>query len=167
MEKKQVFLIIIIQSVVIALLLIYLVFSLGNLQKIATLESELDKVREREAICIDRNDSLSLLLQEERITHSMPPFLDRTQVEELVKKGLSSPVEDLRDDLVSDPDLIGTSAVLGGRMGFYLRDGIHVLNKRWVFAYFEDGHMAGAILLRYDVSPDGGISWEVIDELIY
>ena len=167
MRDRSGFLIIVIQSVIIASLLIYLVFSFGDKDKIARLEKKIVEMEEREASFIRRNDSLSLILQEIRIKNSIPPFLDRRQVEDLAMKGLANPVEDLRNDLISDPDLIGASAVLGGQMGFYFRDGIHILNKRWVFAYFEDGHLAGAMLLRYDIDKEGRIIWEVIDEIIY
>jgi len=167
MRDRSGFFIIVIQSVIIASLLIYLVFSIGDEDKIARLEERVVEIEEREASFIRRNDSLSLLLQEIRIVKAIPPFLDKRQVEDLVRKGLANPVEDLRSDLISDPDLIGTSAVLGGQMGFYFRDGIHILNKRWVFAYFEDGHLAGAMLLRYDIDEEGRIKWEVIDEIIY
>ena len=167
MRDRSGFLIIVIQSVIIASLLIYLVFSFGDDDKIARLEERIVEMEEREASFIRRNDSLSLLLQEIRIVKAIPPFLDKRQVEDLARKGLANPVEDLRSDLISDPDLIGASAVLGGQMGFYFRDGIHILNKRWVFAYFEDGHLAGAMLLRYDIDKEGRIIWEVIDEIIY
>ena len=167
MRDRSGFLIIVIQSVIIASLLIYLVFSFGDEDKIARLEERILEMEKREASFIRRNDSLSLLLQEIRIVKAIPPFLDKRQVEDLAMKGLANPVEDLRNDLISDPDLIGVSAVLGGQMGFYFRDGIHILNKRWVFAYFEDGHLAGAMLLRYDIVEEGRIRWEVIDEIIY
>jgi hypothetical protein len=52
-------------------------------------------------------------------------------------------------------------------MGFYFYDGIHILNEKWVFAYFEDGHIAGAMLLRYEIDEDGNIGWEVLDETPY
>ncbi len=167
MRKKSGHLLVIIQSVIIALLLIYLVISMSNQDKIDSLESRVVLLEEFNSLLRHRNDSLSLLIQKKRISGSVPPFLYRKQEEELKKMGLHNPVEDLRDDLVTDPDLIKTSAVLGGKMGFYFRDGIHILNKRWVFAYFEDGHIAGAMLLRYIIDQQGNIEWEVIDEIIY
>ena len=167
MQKKSGFIIIAVQSGIIVMLLVYFVFTIGDTAKIEMLEDRIVSMEELHKTCIKRNDSLSTLLQEIRITRAIPPFLDKRQVEDLEKKGLNNPVENLRNDLISDPDLIGTSPVLGGEMGFYFRDGIHILNKKWVFAYFEDGHIAGALLLRYEIEHDGHIRWEVIDEIIY
>ncbi len=167
MKERNIYVIITIQSVAIVVLLILLVFSFADTGRVAGLEEQLaasDAIVEE---CISRNDSLSLLLQQCRITGAVPPFLDSRQLEDLQKKGLSDPIRDLREDLVAGPGIIGSPAVLGGTMGFYFRDGIHILNKRWVFAYFEDGHLAGAMLLLYEIDDDGGISWEVLDEVIY
>jgi len=46
-------------------------------------------------------------------------------------------------------------------MRFYDRE-IYVLNNKWVFAYFEDGHYGGQMLLSYDVSDSAGIKWTMI-----
>ncbi len=167
MNKRYCYFILVIQSVIIAFLLVYLVFSLGNQEKVESLEASIAIIEQRQSNLRHRNDSLSLLIQRLRISNAIPPFLDSSQLEDLMKKGLENPVEELRDDLVGDPELIRSSGVLGGSMGFYFHDGIHILNKRWVFAYFEDGHMAGAILLRYEIDDRGSISWEVIDETLY
>lgn len=155
------------QSVIIALLLGYSVFSIYDKADVITPDQMVSNLERILDACMERNDSLSALVHEMRITNSLPPLLDRRQVDTLVKKGLNDPVREIRNALVKDPGLIGSSAVLGGNLGFYFRDGIHILNDRWVFAYFEDGHVAGALLLRYDVSPGGEISWDVLDEYLY
>jgi len=75
-------------------------------------------------------------------------------------RGLSNPVTDLRADLLRNPELIPLEGVLGGTMRFS-EDGVRVLNRRWVLAYFEDGHNAGDVLLRYTVK-NGKITWKVM-----
>lgn len=167
MQNRYNFLIIAVQSVIIVLLLIYLAFNISNTAKDEMVEGSTCGIAELHKECLERNDSLATLLQEIRITNAVPPFLDKKQVRDLIKNGLNNPVQDLRNDLISGPEIIGASPVLGGKMGFYFRDGIHILNKKWVLAYFEDGHMAGALLLRYEVEQNGFIIWEVIDEIIY
>jgi hypothetical protein len=156
---------IITQTVVILILLVYLVFSIGDGYKITMLEQQVERMEDFTSACIMRNDSLSVLLQEIRISNSVPPFLDKRQIGFLREKGLSEPVNQLRDDLISRPELISRPGVHGGTAGFYFRDGIHILNTSWVFAYFEDGHVDGALLLRYSVGRNGSISWEVLDEI--
>jgi hypothetical protein len=69
----------------------------------------------------------------------------------------------LKNDLKNRQDLIPYEGVLGGTMGFYDDNQIHVLNYRWVYARFEDGHIGGEILLEYNISEDGTIKWKVID----
>jgi hypothetical protein len=161
---NAIILIVSVQAVIIILLLFYLVASMGDSMKVADLQDQLTLMRDHHEACIARNDSLAVKLQKIKVTHAIPPFLNQDQVEYLQKKGLADPVEDLRGALVANPDLIGRSGVLGGKMGFYFREGIHILNHRWVFAYYEDGHVDGAILLRYTVGENGAVSWAVIDE---
>lgn len=76
--------------------------------------------------------------------------------------GLSEPAADLRADLMRRADLIPVEPVLGGAMGFYDPAQIHILGDRWVVAGFEDGHIAGKLLLRYRVER-GTIHWDVLD----
>ncbi len=75
-------------------------------------------------------------------------------------QGLPDPVVSLKADLVRNAGLIPQEGVLGGTMRFS-EDRIQVLNRRWVLAYFEDGHNAGNALLAYNVK-NGKITWKVI-----
>jgi hypothetical protein len=90
-----------------------------------------------------------------------PPGLLANEVHlaRLRRAGLDDPLADLRADLQARPELIPLPGRLGGRMGFYSPDDIVLLNDRWVYAYFEDGHTAGSMLLEFDVREGGGIAW--------
>lgn len=88
------------------------------------------------------------------------------EIEELKKKGLKDPIKDLKTDLMKHPELIPYPGVLGGTMGFYFEDKIWILTKKWVLAWFDDGHIGGYILLEYKVSDDGEVSWKVIDSYL-
>ena len=72
----------------------------------------------------------------------------------------------LREDLAGRPELIPFQGTLGGSMGFYDPDRIRVLNERWVLAYFEDGHVAGQMVLSYTIDEDGSIHWRVLDAFL-
>lgn len=78
------------------------------------------------------------------------------------------PVESKGDiiiaDLLQHPELIPYEPVLGGKMAFF-KENTKVLSDRWVFAYFEDGHIYGHMLLDYTVA-NGKITWKVIDSYI-
>lgn len=64
--------------------------------------------------------------------------------------------------LQSRPDLIPYEPVLGGSMGFYDAEEIHVLSDDYVFARFTDGHVQGAMVLEYQLNSSGSIRWRVL-----
>ena len=72
----------------------------------------------------------------------------------------------IKKNLMEHPELIPHEPVLGGTMGFYGPGAINVLNARWVLADYEDGHIAGAMLLEYGISDDGSLTWRVIDSYL-
>jgi hypothetical protein len=51
-------------------------------------------------------------------------------------------------------------------MNFYDDSKIWVLTKKWVLAYFEDGHIAGYLLLKYEVTESGKINWKTLASYI-
>lgn len=91
------------------------------------------------------------------------PGLTTWDVDEFKKKGLEHPTADLVADLQKHPELIPHKGVLGGTMAFGFPEKIHVLTNKYALAYFEDGHIAGYMLLEYAVSKRGEIDWRVID----
>mgnify|MGYP001501440579 CR=1 FL=1 len=82
-------------------------------------------------------------------------------------KGFDGNVQDIVNDLIKHYDLIPYKGVLGGKMGFYFEDKIYVLSDKWVFAYFEDGHINGYMLLNYSIDNSKNISWKVIDSYLF
>lgn len=76
--------------------------------------------------------------------------------------GLQHPVQDLIADLRGRTDLIPYKSTLGGEMRFYPED-IYILTSQWSLAYFEDGHIAGSLFLKYRVQQSGKIEWSVIE----
>ena len=80
---------------------------------------------------------------------------------ELERKGLNGGPDGLIADLLKHNELIPFDGVLGGKMTFW-KDKVFVISDRWIIAYFEDGHISGNMLLRYDVE-NGVVSWKVID----
>ena len=83
-------------------------------------------------------------------------------IEAMKKKGLKDPAADIIADLKQHRELIPYKGVLGGTMNFYDDSKIWILTKRWVLAYFEDGHIAGYLLLEYEVVQGGSIAWKTI-----
>ncbi len=90
---------------------------------------------------------------------------DKIEMRELQREGFTGQLKDIVADLKKHSELIPYKGIKGGTMGFYSDNDIHVLTDKWVLAYFEDGHISGYMLLRYDTN-EGAISWKVIDSYI-
>ncbi len=94
------------------------------------------------------------------------PVLRDDEVERLRRRGLEQPIGWIKNSLRNNAQLIPYQGVQGGEMRFLSDQNIHVLTPRWVLAEFEDGHMAGRILLEYHVADNAGIAWKVIDSYL-
>ena len=130
------------------------------------LQNDLAELKaERQALTAEIADLRQSLSDDERRAMDQPGLLP-WEIEELQKKGLQDPVRDLVSDLQAHPELIEQQGVLGGTMAFGFPEKIHVLTERYVLAYFEDGHIAGWMLLEYGVARGGRITWRVIDSYI-
>jgi len=98
---------------------------------------------------------------EEKIVKSSQ--LNELEINRLKEWGLPDPERNLKADLIKHPELIPYEGVLGGTMGFYSEGAVQVLTSPWVLAEFQDGHVYGHLLLKYSVSKNGDIEWEVIE----
>jgi len=143
---------------IVAVLALQLVRKSAECRQLAArIESEASPARTGEHETLDggrRLDSLS-----GRAPH---PIHD-LYVDALRERGLGDPIADLITDLQRHPELIPEAGVLGGRMGFYSTERIRVLSERWIYAPFDDGHIAGEAILEFDVDRSGKISWKVIE----
>ena len=83
-------------------------------------------------------------------------------VQAMKKKGLTDPVSQIIADLKQHRELIPYKGTLGGTMNFYDDGKIWILTKKWVLAYFEDGHIAGYLLLEYEIRQGGKITWKTV-----
>jgi hypothetical protein len=90
--------------------------------------------------------------------------LTNAQIQAMQRRGIARPEPQLRRDLTEQPDLIPHEPVLGGNM-YFVPEGIHILNDRWVLATFEDGHIRGQMLLEYEV-VHGNVVWQVIESYL-
>lgn len=86
-------------------------------------------------------------------------LLHESEVRELQRKGLADPVNDLRADLRSHPEIIPVAPSSTLRWGI---GSVALLSTRWAYAEYEDGHFMGNMLLEYEVLPGGKIKWKVL-----
>ena len=66
--------------------------------------------------------------------------------------GIPDPEAYIDSSLRSQPQQIPLKAVLGGTMQFYK---IQLINDRWVYAEYEDGHISGSAIFQYSFNQDG------------
>lgn len=75
------------------------------------------------------------------------------------------------DAVVEDPNaalkqsLMDRADLLGGRFRIFSIEDIRILNDRWAYATFEDGHFMQAGLFRYARTPDGGYRWTLVERM--
>lgn len=69
----------------------------------------------------------------------------------------------ITEDLYSHPELIPFDGILGGTMQFF---NVYILNDKWVYARFEDGHIQGYGLYEFSLDDNLNISWKVIDAIL-
>ncbi|GEM_PF-1242023 len=139
---------------------------------------QIDDLENREARLVEERDVLREQIEElEAMVEDVEPeeievdeagrsLLSNFEINRLKRQGLDDPVNDITKDLLSRNDLIPYDGVLGGTMSFYAPQNIHILSPQWVFAYFEDGHIRGEMLLKFTIDNDGNINWSVIDSYL-
>lgn len=82
-------------------------------------------------------------------------------VDYLVQNGFANP-KLLLATLSDNNNIIPIKGVLGGKM-YWLPESSILLNDKFVFASFEDGHIAGFALLQYSFEAQGQVTWKVIE----
>lgn len=73
----------------------------------------------------------------------------------------ANPERRILQELGKRPELIPQEAVLGGTMHFLLHESV-VLNRHWVLAVFEDGHVRGQALFEYQIDEKKEFSWKLL-----
>jgi hypothetical protein len=148
------------------LLLGFLILAVGLIyvyhRRSSKYEDLLKNEQQQTGILSAKIDSLTFLITGYKRMLEFPFKLDSWKIAQLKKQGLSEPLNDIITDLSKHMELIPFKGVLGGTMGFYDLENIIVTSNE-VFAPFDDGHIMGYMLLKYQVSSEGKISWKVLD----
>lgn len=122
----------------------------------------LDDSEEAKKVLERRIDALEKRINKMRDEVIGISSMSREASRALREKGLQNPEEDIITDLMNHPELIQYQPILGGKMGFYNKKKIFVLNEHFVYAHFSDGHTSGTMILEYDVDDNAEISWQVL-----
>jgi len=73
----------------------------------------------------------------------------------------ANPERRILQELGKRIDLIPGEGVLGGTKAFVLHESV-VLNRHWVLAVFEDGHVRGQALYEYKMNDQAEFSWQLL-----
>jgi len=155
--------------------IIFLILFINTNSELDQTKSEFNKARVefKRTIAKYNEEKVELIQENIKLTDIEPTIKNITDktiylydhdIQDLKKKGLANPVQDIISNLMGHNELIPYKGVLGGTMGFYEK-GIRILTNKWVLAYFEDGHIGGYLLLEYKVSNDGTITWKRISSM--
>ncbi len=75
---------------------------------------------------------------------------------------ITNPEAFIVEALKSDPELIPEEGVLGGKMQFINTE---ILNERFIWAEFEDGHINGQAIYQYRLSKEGKPQFRLISKI--
>lgn len=131
-----------------------LLFSCGNEAEKEKTQLEIDELSARVNTLKVENDSLQqeLLLLESRSPVVFSEAFDTIQ----------NPETFIVEALKSDPELIPEKGVLGGTMQFINTE---ILNERFIWAEFEDGHINGQAIYQYRLSKEGKPQFKLISKI--
>lgn len=117
---------------------------------------------------ISKIDSLSVALEEQKeISDSLISVLQKEPIEKESEKiyfgrefdTIPNPEEFIKNSLLQNPEIIPLEPVLGGKMEFRR---IEILDEKWVYALYDDGHIQGNALYEYLLNPEGKVEFRLL-----
>ncbi len=82
----------------------------------------------------------------------------------LTERGIDDPVAFIDSSLRNSTELLPLEGVLGGTMRFVK---IQLIGSNWVLADYNDGHIQGRSIYRFELDENGNAQFEIIDSLHY
>ncbi|GAB6109145.1 hypothetical protein [Fusibacter bizertensis] len=139
-----------------------------NQTMIATLNAEKEKMIgqiaqnavEYDAEIADLKSKISEFENQKANAYQYPQYY----TDYLIQNGFSTPAL-LMETLTNKDSIIPIKGVLGGTMHWVPENSI-LLTDKFVFASFEDGHVAGFALLQYSFEGQGEVNWKVIETYV-
>lgn len=103
--------------------------------------------------------SLKQQLAEKQKEPDNSPMLGQYYIGLYKSRNLKDPQNDIAEELKRRTDLIPQKAELGGTMRI---ESVVLLSPDYAYAAYSDGHIAGHMLLKFYVSKDGNITWQLL-----
>ena len=142
---------------------------MSQIQTIALKQEEVNRlIQEKEVLVTDKAKTIAsydLKIQEkDSIIKDQKKQLDSSYIlpeytVDFLSTHSSSP-QKLIEDLIKQSELIPKKGVLGGTM-YWIENSAVVLNNRFVFCSYEDGHILGHALLSYEFNLEEEVIWKV------
>lgn len=109
------------------------------------------------------NDSLTKLLTEEKpVSQSNYWYNAEYDGRKLIKSGIENPAEFIENKLRERPELIPLKPVLGGTIHF---TNMQLLGREWIIAEYEDGHIQGRAIYKYELNDQGELEFELLNSM--
>jgi hypothetical protein len=103
--------------------------------------------------------SLKQQLEDKQKELDSSPKLGQYYIGLYKSRNLKDPQNDIAEELKGRTDLIPQKAELGGTMRI---ESVVLLSPDYAYAAYSDGHIAGHMLLKFYVSKDGNITWQLL-----
>lgn len=113
-----------------------------------SLQTELQKIK------TERDSLREILASDSAVSDTW--FYPDSDGRSFIEQGIDKPEQYIADALRERPELIPLDPVLGGTMRFIH---IKVLGSQWVVAAYEDGHITGKTLYKYELQDDGELTF--------
>lgn len=127
--------------------------SCGRSSEEQLLSEKVDSLKTELVALKQANDTLSdHLMKKAFIARNYPDYFD----------SIAEPEKFLLDRLQEHPELIPKEAVLGGTMRF---TSLYFINDELIVAEYEDGHVMGKSIFRYQPDRKGNLKFEMIAQL--
>ena len=94
------------------------------------------------------------------------PTLSDSDIAAFKRKGVDDPYADIPEALLRTHELTPLDSLLDSRMVMFDRDRICVLGPDRLLAHYTDVDTTGRAIFRFDVSPSGTFTWEVIYSVV-
>ncbi|CAG9620390.1 hypothetical protein [Sutcliffiella rhizosphaerae] len=138
----------------------------SNEQQTSALISQLENENKKlEAELMTQENSDGLIVDVEDVVIEPNAFPEESRIE-LEKLNYEGDIEDIKEKVLEQTELIPYEPVLGGVMAFR-KDRVKVLSHEWVFAPFDDGHIGGHLLLKYEIKNGEITDWEVVASYLF
>jgi len=102
-------------------------------------------------------------LQASRFGGAGDNMVPRKYLDEFKEKGLTSPLSNIKRDLIEHPELIPFESTRNHTWSFYNPKEIYVISPKLVFANISNRSSNGWVLLEYKVNNGGKITWKRIN----